>query len=215
MPPRKKGPSGKFEPKDRYYHAAKAAGFKSRAAFKLQGIDAKYHLLKAGQTVVDLGAAPGGWSQVALNKVGKAGFVLAIDLQPITGLQKPNFEAIEADILEKSTITAIQARCPAADVVLTDMAPATTGIKFQDQARSAELVRQALVIARQLLKNGGHFVAKVFPSEDAAVIKKELKQSFTQVQEFTPEATRQTSNEVYFVALRYRGAKGGDNGLKI
>ena len=195
---------GKFTPKDRYFRKAKQEGLLSRAAFKLKQLDQKYQLLKAGQRVVDLGAAPGGWSQVALQAVGPTGQVLGVDLETRLRLEAPGFTYLQGDLEAEDTQARIRDSLPGpADVVLSDMAPSTSGIKFRDQLRSAALARQAWAVARAILKKGGHLVIKIFPGEELAPLKKELKGHFRRVQEYSPAATRKTSNELYLVALGF------------
>ncbi len=190
----------KFDPNDRYTRAAQQKGLKSRAAFKLQELDQQFRLFRPGHAVLDLGAAPGGWLQVALAAVGPKGRVLGVDLQAIQGLSAPNLSFIEGDLLDPETLQQVQKTVGPVDIVLSDMAPSTTGIKFQDQLRSAELVRQALQLAYEALKPGGHFVAKIFPGEELAPLKQELKKRFGRVKEFIPTASRKSSSEIYLVA---------------
>lgn len=204
----KKKRSGKhFEPQDRYFQEAKRRGFRSRAAFKLLEIEKKYSLFKKGDSVLDLGAAPGGWSQIALEAVGPQGHALGVDLQNITGLPYANYSFIKGDLRESLTIEKIRQKVSQVDVVLSDMSPKTTGIKFKDQLESAELSGQSLEIAQQFLKTGGHFVTKIFPGEKFASIKKEIKSLFQKVYEFTPEASRHTSKEVYLIAKGFKYTK--------
>ncbi len=203
MNPRKKKKKAGFDPQDKFFLLAKSKGYKSRAAFKLLEITETCHLFRPKQRVLDLGAAPGGWSQVALKAVGKPGLVVGIDLQAVT-VEAPNYIFIEGDILEPATWAKLPEAERNFDVVLSDMAPSTTGIKFTDQSRSAELVEMAWQVAEQCLKPGGHFVAKLFPGETLGSIKKQLKRQFKQLKEMKPAATRKTSNELYLVALGYQ-----------
>jgi 23S rRNA (uridine2552-2'-O)-methyltransferase len=194
-----------YQSQDSYFLKAKKEGFKSRAAFKLMEIHKKFQIFKKGQRVVDLGAAPGGWSQVALKQVGAQGKVIAVDLQKLDLPQ--TIDCIQGDIndaLIQSQI--IEITKGPVDIVLSDMAPATTGVKFRDHMRSVELARTALQFCcawatgrSPLLKAGGAFVVKIFPGEDLDIFKKEMKKSFKQFNQCVPSASRKTSNEVYLV----------------
>jgi 23S rRNA (uridine2552-2'-O)-methyltransferase len=193
---------------DPYVAQAKREGYRSRAAFKLVEIDDKYHLLKPGMTVVDLGAAPGGWSQVAAKRVGSAGGkgrVIAIDLlemPEIPGVQFAQLDFHADDAPEKLTAM-LGGR---ADVVLSDMAANTTGHRKTDQLRIVGLVEIAAAFASEVLNPGGAFLAKVFQSGADADLLAQLKRDFASVRHVKPAASRQDSSERYVLATGFRGA---------
>jgi 23S rRNA (uridine2552-2'-O)-methyltransferase len=192
---------------DPYVAQAKREGFRSRAAFKLTEIDDKHHLFKPGMTVVDLGAAPGGWSQVAAKRVGAAngkGRVIAIDLlemPDIPGVQFAQLDFHADDAPEKLTAM-LGGR---ADVVLSDMAANTTGHRKTDQLRIVGLVEIAAAFASQVLNPGGAFLAKVFQSGADADLLAQLKRDFASVKHVKPAASRQDSSERYVLATGFRG----------
>jgi 23S rRNA (uridine2552-2'-O)-methyltransferase len=191
---------------DPYVAQAKREGYRSRAAYKLIEIDDKYHLLKSGMTVVDLGAAPGGWSQVAAKRVGAPGKgkVIAIDLLEmgeIAGVDFARLDFLASDAPDKM-IAMIGAR---ADVVLSDMAANTTGHRKTDQLRIVGLVEAAALFASEVLKPGGTFLAKVFQSGADAGLLAQLKRDFAGVRHVKPTASRQDSSERYVLATGFRG----------
>jgi 23S rRNA (uridine2552-2'-O)-methyltransferase len=195
---------------DPYVTRAKREGFRSRAAFKLTEIDDKYHLLKPGMTVVDLGAAPGGWSQVAAKRIGLAngkGKVVAIDLLEMPEIAGVTFAQL--DFLELSAperlIAMMEGR---ADVVMSDMAANTTGHRKTDQLRMVGLVEIAAAFAAEVLKPGGSFIAKAFQSGADAELMVQLKRDYASVRHVKPAASRQDSSERYVLAMGFRGEQG-------
>jgi 23S rRNA (uridine2552-2'-O)-methyltransferase len=195
---------------DPYVEEAKRRGYRSRAAFKLIQIDDKYRFLKPGMTVVDLGAAPGGWSQIAVERVGSAegrGQVLAVDVAAIEPL--PGVEVLALDVSAENAVAAIRAglRGGRADVVLSDMASPATGHRATDHLRVIALVEAALDLAEDVLKPGGTFLAKVFQGGAGGELVARLKRSFAKVQHVKPKASRPESPEVYVLATGFRGAK--------
>jgi 23S rRNA (uridine2552-2'-O)-methyltransferase len=200
---------------DAYYRLAKRTGYRSRAAFKLQQIASRYGVLRRGCVVVDLGCAPGGWSQVAREAVGEEGLVVGIDLAraaPLPGVRflradmalPETLEAVRAEIRGASSVSRGAARGKA-DVVLSDMSPNISGVYSVDQAKSVVLAGKALGAARALLRPGGHFVVKVFEGEDFHWLLTQVRTSFAYVKVYAPPATRKQSSEVYIVAKGYRG----------
>jgi 23S rRNA (uridine2552-2'-O)-methyltransferase len=188
---------GKLE---HYYRAAKQKGLRSRAAFKLQQLSDRYGLLKRGDVVVDLGAAPGGWLQVARAAVGDGGFVLGVDLQPIAKLKYENVKTIVADICKPETKDLIKAELPRmADVVISDASPSISGVWDVDHARSIELVRSAMAIARRILAPGGKVLFKVFQGEMLKDFLAEVRPLFEFLKLSKPPASRKGSAEVYVV----------------
>jgi 23S rRNA (uridine2552-2'-O)-methyltransferase len=192
---------------DPYVSQARREGFRSRAAFKLIEIDDKYRLLRPGMTVVDLGAAPGGWSQIAAKRVGAAegkGRVVAIDLlemPQISGVQFAQMDFLDPAAPEK-LISMLDGR---ADIVLSDMAANTTGHRKTDQLRIVGLVEAAALFASEVLKPGGSFLAKTFQSGADAELLTQLKRAFGNVRHVKPAASRQDSSERYVLAAGFRG----------
>jgi len=194
---------------DPYVEEAKRRGYRSRAAFKLTEIDDRYHFLKPGMVVLDLGAAPGGWSQIAAERVGSAegkGHVLAVDLSPIEPL--PGVEVLTQDVSANDAPAAIRAALKGgrADVVLSDMAAPATGHRSTDHLRVVALVEAALDLAEDVLKPGGTFLAKVFQGGAGGELVTRLKRSFAKVHHVKPKASRKESPEVYVLATGFRGA---------
>lgn len=192
---------------DPYVAEAKAKGYRSRAALKLIELDEKFHLLKRGARVVDLGAAPGGWSQVAAARVGPDGRVVAadiLDMAPIAGV-----EILQADLLAAVTPARLrEALGGEADVVLSDMAAPTTGDRATDHLRTLTLFEAALDAAEKLLKPGGAFVGKVFQGGATNEVLHRVKRLFRTVKHVKPFASRRESAELYLVALGFKGAAG-------
>ncbi|UPG71371.1 RlmE family RNA methyltransferase [Roseomonas gilardii subsp. gilardii] len=190
---------------DPYVRAAKAAGWRSRAAFKLLELDERFKLLKPGQRVVDLGAAPGGWTQVALKAIGDHGRVVGLDLLPIDPI--PGAILLEGDFTEQAGEDAVLAALDGqADLVLSDMAPNTTGHNATDHLRIMGLVELAADFARRVLAPGGGFVAKVFQGGTEKELLAALKRDYAQVRHAKPPASRKDSAEAYVVAQGFRGS---------
>ena len=196
---------------DPYVAQAKREGLRSRAAFKLIEIDDKYHFLKPGITVVDLGAAPGGWSQIAAKRVGAAngkGRVIAIDLLEMPEIPGVSFGQLDFQSHDAPAklLAMIGGR---ADVVLSDMAANTTGHRKTDQLRILGLVEGATAFAAEVLNPGGTFLAKVFQSGADAALMAELKRDFASVKHVKPASSRQDSSERYVLAMGFRGQSKG------
>lgn len=193
---------------DPYVAQAKKDGFRSRAAYKLREMDDKHHFLKSGQVVVDLGAAPGGWSQIAAKRVGSVegrGKVVAIDLLDMPEI--PGVAFTQLDFLDDSAPDKLRAMIGGgADVVMSDMAANTTGHRKTDQLRIVGLVENAAAFACEILNPGGAFLAKVFQSGAEADLLAQLKRDFATVKHVKPAASRQDSSERYVLALGFRGS---------
>jgi 23S rRNA (uridine2552-2'-O)-methyltransferase len=188
--------------KDKYYNRAKQQGYRSRASFKLKQIDTDVGLFAPGNTVVDLGAAPGGWLQVAAEEVGEHGKVIGVDFQRIRDLEDhDNVETIKGDMTNDRTKDRLRKLVgeDGADVVISDMAPNMTGEYSLDHARSVHLSRQAFEVACEHLGTGGDFVVKVFDGQDLPGLREEIEQEFQYVQLVSPDASRDSSSEVYLV----------------
>jgi 23S rRNA (uridine2552-2'-O)-methyltransferase len=198
--PHKKNP---YAQPDHYTRAAKERGFPARSVFKLEDIDRRVRLLRPGMKVLDLGAAPGSWAMYAAQKVGRDGKVLAVDLEPLsTALPPGNTVFLQGDAL--SLENASLALFAPYDVVLSDMAPRTTGNRVTDQARSFELFQRALAVAATLGKPGGAFVGKIFMSDDLPEARAETKKHYATDRLLRPDGTRAGSMEVFVVGTEKR-----------
>ncbi len=191
-----------YNPKDHYFKKAKKENFAARSVFKLEEIDKRYHLFKPGQLVLDLGASPGSWSQYASQKVGDKGRVLGVDLSPVT-VSLPNAAFIQADLydLKLEDIFKEHGFHPPFDLVISDMAPKTTGIRSVDQDRSTALCELALDVARRFLKPKGHFVCKLFHNDQFTNLRDEIKKSFDKFEAVKPDSTRKISKEIFLVGI--------------
>jgi 23S rRNA (uridine2552-2'-O)-methyltransferase len=189
---------------DEFVRRARQEGWRSRAVYKLMEIQEKDRLLKPGMTVVDLGAAPGAWSQYAVQLVGSRGRVIAVDLLPMDPL--PGVEFIQGDFREQETLDALEAalgeRAPG--VVLSDLAPNISGLATVDQPRAMYLAELALELARSRLAPGGALVAKVFQGEGSDALVADARRDFGTVRMRKPKASRDRSREFYLVAGNYR-----------
>ena len=196
-----------YDRKDAYYRKAKREGYRSRAAYKLGQIAAKEKAVRPGDRVIDAGAAPGGWSQVILSLVGPKGKVAAVDLLPIGPLPGENFRFWRRDLCDPALPAELLSFLGGkADAVLSDAAPNTTGSAFTDQARSADLVRTVFALARETLREGGTFLAKIFGGAEADAVFRELKPFFKELRRIRPEATRKESFELYLLGKGFRQA---------
>jgi len=188
--------------KDKYYNRAKQQGYRSRAAFKLKQLDRTAGLFGPGNTVVDLGAAPGGWLQVAAEEVGDQGNVVGVDFQRIRDLEDhDNIETIKGDMTDERTKDRLRklVGSEGADVVISDMAPNMTGEYELDHARSVHLSRQAFEVACEHLGTGGDFVVKVFQGQDLDDLADEIAEEFQYVRRSSPDASRDSSSEIYLI----------------
>ncbi len=193
-----------YKPKDFYFKKAKAERYPARSVYKLKEADQKYRFLKRGQAVLDLGAAPGSWSKYALERVGPKGVVVGIDLSPVK-ISAPNYRFLQTDIFEVTPeeLLALIER-EAFDVVLSDMAPKTTGDRSGDHFRSINLAERALELAERLLRPGGAFLVKVFEGERFPAFVEEVKKRIGPVKRFRPKSTRSSSREMFVFALRQK-----------
>jgi 23S rRNA (uridine2552-2'-O)-methyltransferase len=184
---------------DRFTDAAKKAGYPARSIFKLSEIDRRVRLLKPGMHVLDLGASPGSWAKYAAEKIGRHGKLIAVDLEPLRTALPANATFLQGDALTLDPEGPIGAAAPY-DVVLSDMAPNTTGSKVADQARSVELFVRALEVCDVVLKKGGAFVGKIFMGEDFPSAREEVRKRFTKHRLMKPEAVRAVSYEIFVYA---------------
>lgn len=191
-----------YQPKDRFFKQAKASGLRARSAFKIDEIARRFRIFERGQTVLDLGAAPGGFLQILLDEVGPKGLVIGVDLVPIRPLNRPNVKTAVADVLDAgfdALLTSLHAGT--FDVVVSDLAPKTTGIKDTDEARSLALAGKALEVSIVRGRPGGHFVAKLFMGRDFEAFRNDVRKAYGEVKVVRPEATRGASMEIYLVGL--------------
>lgn len=195
-----------YNPKDYYFKKAKQENYVARSVYKLEEIDKRHRLFKTGQTVIDLGAAPGSWSQYVHKKIGNSGKILGIDLQPVS-LTLPNAIFIQADIeqTDYEVLFKDNGILSPIDVVISDMAPKTTGIKSADQARSLALCEMALAVAIKTLKLNGNFVCKFFHSGDFDIFRKQMRTYFAKVDAIKPKGTRQESKEIFLIGIGFKG----------
>ena len=191
--------------RDHYFLKAKQQNYPARSVYKLKEIDAKFKLFKPGMKVLDLGAAPGSWSLAASESIGPSGCVLACDIQA-TGTSFPvNVQYLVADVFALPEVfEQALAKLAPFDVVMSDMAPATTGTRFSDQARSYGLCCEALKLAERCLRPGGSFVVKIFMGPDVRELLANMRKHFTLVKGFKPKSSRAESKETFYVGLGFK-----------
>lgn len=189
--------------KDYFYEKAKKENYPARSVYKLEEIDKRYHIIKNGYKVLDLGASPGSWMKYCSVKVGPSGLVVGVDKEKIKIDLPANTRFIQEEI-KNSIITAANSLkdYPSFDVILSDLAPKTTGTRDVDQARSVELIRQAFSIAQKVLKKGGHFICKVFQGPDVKGFIDSIRPGFEWVRLIKPVGSRSESFEIYIVGYR-------------
>jgi 23S rRNA (uridine2552-2'-O)-methyltransferase len=194
-----------YDPKDRFFQKAKEQGLRARSAFKIEEILGRQRLLGKGGSVLDLGAAPGGFLQILAEVVGPSGAAVGVDIVPMKQLGRPWVKTAVLDLLAPDALPRIRELHPGRfDLVTSDMAPKTIGVKITDEARSLELSRMALSVAGDTLKLGGSFVVKVFMGGDFPIFQTEMRARFGKVDVVRPEATRERSFEVYVVGRDFK-----------
>ena len=186
-----------FNPKDRFFHKAKKEGFLARSAYKLDEVQKKYRLIKSGNFVLDLGSAPGAWSQIAEKVVGPGGRVVGLDLKP-TSFTSPTVKFYQMDVF-KIDPAILEGR--KVDVLLSDMASNTTGIRSVDQARSEELCLEVIKLSDQYLRMGGNIMMKLFEGGGSDIVALSVKERFETLKRLKPEAVRKGSFETYIVGF--------------
>ncbi len=189
--------------RDGYYRQAKKVGYRSRSAFKLKQINDRYKVISSRDKVIDLGAAPGGWSQVAKEIVGGKGVVVGVDIQKIEPIEGVTF--LKGDLTKSETLENISSIVTNVDVVISDMSPNITGNYSMDHARSIDLAEKALETAKNLLKEDGNFVVKVFQGDLFEDFLKEIKSLFRFTKVHSPKASRKSSSEVYVIGKGFKG----------
>ena len=193
-----------YRRKDAHYRRAQAAGYRARSAYKLIELDERYRLLRPGDYAVDLGAWPGGWLQVIVERVGVTGRVVGVDRVAITPLPAPNVHLLVGDVREPAITAQVRELLgKPADVVLSDLAPKLTGVRATDEARCAELNRETIAQLPALLRSGGRFLMKLFMQPGHEDLLRTLRGTFGEVRLTKPEATRRGSAELYVVASEY------------
>jgi 23S rRNA (uridine2552-2'-O)-methyltransferase len=196
-------PRRSYQPKDHYFQKAKDQGLRARSAFKIEEIARRFGVFRKGQAVLDLGAAPGGFLQIILAEVGPKGTVVGVDLAAIRSLGVPNVKTAVLDVLAEGFDAALAELHPGGfDVVVSDLAPKTSGIHGTDEARSLRLAGKALEVAERRGRPGGHFIAKLFMGGDFEHFREAVRAAFEEVKVVRPEATRGASVEIYLVGLR-------------
>jgi 23S rRNA (uridine2552-2'-O)-methyltransferase len=193
--------------RDKYYRKAKREHYRSRAVYKLKQLDYRFDLVRPGNTVVDLGASPGGWSQVAAELVGKDGMVVAVDIDRMIPIEGVSF--VRGDMRNSTTVARVLELLPeGADVVISDMSPDISGNYSYDHARSIELCEHALKFATTVLHEGGNFLCKMFYGDMSRGFMGAVRKEFGQVHTHHPKASRSSSSEVYVVGIEFRGRNG-------
>lgn len=195
--------------KDPYVKKAQEDGYRSRAAYKLLEIQKQHPFIKPSMTVVDLGAAPGGWTQVVSHYLKNSGKIIALDILEISSLASPNIIFLQGDFESQEIISALNTALDhqKADIILSDMAPNTSGIRNLDQIRSVALAESAVEFAKQTLKLNGSFLVKIFQGEGFDDYLKTLRKLFKTVLICKPKASRAESKEIYLLGLLFRGNK--------
>ncbi len=190
-----------YNRKDAFYRKAKREGYRSRAAYKLKEINGKHKLLRKGAYVADVGCAPGGWAQVASEFVGKQGLIIGVDILNMEPINRENFVFIRGDFNLSETRQEIKDKAGREfDLILSDIAPNTTGIKVRDHALSLELCRLVYELSLSFLKKGGNLLMKIFQGEDMNLLLEELRKSFSTVKVLKPKSSRKESIEIYLLA---------------
>jgi len=191
--------------KDHYYKKAKKERYRSRASFKLLQLNKKFKIIKKGDRILDLGAAPGGWSQIALELSGDEGLVLAVDIQRIKRFENENFYSIKGDFTKKETIEKIYEILEnKADVIISDASPKLSGIRDIDHLLSIELAETVLNISGEILKPGGNIIIKAFQGEEFRNLLQKIKKMFRLVKTTKPQSSKQKSSEMYIIAKGFR-----------
>jgi 23S rRNA (uridine2552-2'-O)-methyltransferase len=192
-----------YTPRDAFYRRAKSEGYRSRAAYKLLDLARRYHLIHRGDRVIDLGAWPGGWTQVAAELTGPRGLVVAVDLRPLDQPDIAGAVSLVGDIREPAVLQELMRSLGGqADVLLSDMAPKLSGVRDRDRVAADELARATLVVADLLLKPGGCLLMKLFMSGETEALLREMRGRFASVKLSRPEASRRGSAETYLIARK-------------
>lgn len=193
-----------YTPNDKFAQRAKKEGYRARSAYKLLDIQRKFRIIKSGDFVLDLGAAPGSWMQIVSNIVGKEGKVLGVDKESIAPLVAANTKVLAKDVFDADLADCVLKHFGGkVDIVISDMAPSTTGMRGRDQALSYELASRALEIALAALKTGGNGVIKIFEGETTIDLLSRVKKLFASVKIVKPQGSQRSSREMYIVARAF------------
>jgi len=184
--------------KDHYFYKAKSAGYVARSVYKLEEIDKKHNLICNGNLVIDFGCSPGSWLQYTCKKVGKKGFVLGVDIEPVKISLPENVKVLKLDIFE-ANMKNLKLNVNTVDVILSDMAPKTTGIRSVDSQRSLGLNQRVLQISEEILKPGGAILVKAFQGETLDLLRKDFKKFFNEVKLCKPKSSRSESVEIFLL----------------
>ncbi len=194
------------EYRDYYFRKAKEQRYPARSVYKLKEIDNKFKLFRKGMKILDLGAAPGSWSMGAAEKIGTEGLVVACDIQSTEVDFPSNVIFLQEDVFNRSQeFEEYLLKIGPFDVIMSDMAPRTTGTKFTDQARSLELCLEAFNITQRYLKQKGFFIVKIFMGPDIQELLLPMRKTFTKVKSFKPKSSRQESKETFFIGYEFKG----------
>ncbi len=194
-----------YRRKDGYWRMAKREGYRSRASYKLLQLNKKFHLIKKGDYVLDIGCAPGGWMQVAKEIVGENGYILGVDIQRIPFFEEKNVEFLRKNVEDTDIVFKIKERAETFDVVISDISPKISGVWDVDHSRSVELSEKALNLAVELLRHDGNFLVKVFQGEFFSEFFQKVKSHFSYAKISSPQASRKSSAEVYIIGKHFRG----------
>ncbi len=188
--------------RDHYFKKAKQDKYPARSVYKLKEMDRQFKLFKPGQKIIDLGAAPGSWTMFASERTGNKGEIVAVDFNPLNVDTPANVSFVQEDIFDQEGGLEEKVReLVPCDLVLSDMAPQTTGIKFTDQARSHRLAERAFELSLDWLKPGGHLVVKIFQGPDSQELARRIKLDFKRVKQFKPKSSRGESKEIFFLGM--------------
>lgn len=193
-----------YTPHDKYFDKAKKEGYRARSVYKLQEIQERFRVFRVGDSVLDLGAAPGSFLKYISSQVGASGRVIGADLKPIAPFSEKNIRTVVADVMDDQDLEAKLKSLGAAafNAIVSDMAPNTSGIRFLDGGRSQELNERVIILARKYLKTGGNLVIKLLPGVEESRLIKPMKECFEKVRHIRPQAVRKTSGEYYLVGLK-------------
>ncbi len=196
-----------YNRKDHYYQKAKEKGLASRAVFKLEELDQHFKLIKEGNKVLDMGCAPGAWLQYISKKIGSHGKSVGIDLLPIKIKLPDHIYILQGDATQEH----IQKLCieklgTEVDVIVSDMSPNLSGIKFKDNYDSYLLCLNVLKVAQKILKKGGSMLVKIFPGDELSDFKKKLQENFEEIKTYIPKSTRKGSSEIYLISKKFKGS---------
>jgi len=192
---------------DHYFHRAKKEHYLARAVYKLEEIHGKHQLLRPGNRVLDLGAAPGSWMQLTSRIVGPHGLLLGVDLKVIDHPFPSHVVVLQGDIFDATFIEELERKFAPFDVILSDMAPATSGIRVADSARSALLFERTLELVKLMLRPQGHFLSKIFQGSEFHDLLLQVKKMFSRVKVVKPDASRKESKEIYILAMHFKGSE--------